>query len=146
MKKIETTLWDVMKSTVESHNVSLYDVEYVKEDGDMYLRIYIENTEEGIDLDKCAAVSRHISDLLDEEDPIEESYFLEVSSPGIDRVLRRPEHYLDHIGEEVEIKWKEKGKKKSIGILESYSDGEVKVDGNSIVLEKIKKMKVHVKF
>ncbi len=81
----------------------IWDVEYVKEAGSWYLRVYLDRPE-GVTIDHCEAVSRALSDKLDEADPIEGSYILEVSSPGADRVLRRPEHFARFLGEKVEVR------------------------------------------
>lgn len=81
----------------------IWDVEYVKEAGSWYLRVYLDRPE-GVTIDHCEAVSRALSDKLDEADPIEGSYILEVSSPGADRVLRKPEHFARFLGEKVEVR------------------------------------------
>lgn len=82
----------------------LYYVEYVKENGEFYLRIYIDKENDRISLNDCEAVSRRISDVLDAEDPIKEAYYLEVSSPGLNRGLYREEHFNKFIGREVLIR------------------------------------------
>lgn len=146
-KKTEELLWSLSKPIVESHGVSLYDVEYVKEDREWYLRIYIDSPL-GIDLEKCQEVSRTLSDMLDEKDPIEESYYLEVSSPGIDRLIRRPEHFEGALGETVEMKLKESagGKKKIVGPLEGFDDETVTVGGTLYRKDNIKEIRVYVEF
>ncbi len=104
----------------------LYHVEFVEEEGEEYLRFYIENkTRETITLEDCEKVSRAISVIIDEADPIDSAYFLEVSSPGLFRELFTPEHIKGAIGERVQVRLDEnvKGKKNYIGILESF-DGE----------------------
>ena len=88
---------------VERVGVSVYDVEYVKEGSDWYLRAYIDKPE-GVNINDCVEVNRAFSDVLDEEDFIEESYILEVSSPGLGRTLKKDRHLQYSIGEEVEIK------------------------------------------
>ena len=88
---------------VERVGVSVYDVEYVKEGTDWYLRVYIDKPE-GVNINDCVEVNRAFSDVLDEEDFIEESYILEVSSPGLGRTLKKDRHLQYSIGEEVEIK------------------------------------------
>ena len=112
------------------HGCSLWDVEYVKEAGSWYLRVYIDK-EGGLSTDDCEAVSRPLSDKLDEVDPIEGSYMLEVGSAGIDRVLKKPAHFAAYLGSEVEVKLYRAldGKKEFIGTLASYSDeGAVTID------------------
>lgn len=83
---------ELIEPTVTELGYDIWDVEYVKEGADMHLRITIDS-EDGIDIDDCEKVHRAIDPLIDEADPIEESYLLEVSSPGIERRLRTPEHF-----------------------------------------------------
>ena len=100
----------------------IWDVEYVKEAGEWYLRLYIDK-EGGISIDDCERVSRAINPIIDEANPIEDFYYLEVSSPGIERVLRRPEHFAASIGCDVEIRLfapDERKKKAYGGKLEAY--------------------------
>ena len=88
---------------IEGLGYSVWDLEYVKEGAEMYLRVTIDKPE-GINIDDCEKVHRAIDPVLDEADPIEESYHLEVSSPGIERELRTDEHFDACVGEEVEIR------------------------------------------
>ncbi len=117
----------------------LVDVEYVKEAGDWYLRAYIDKPG-GITIDDCEAVSRKLSDLLDEADFIPDAYILEVSSPGITRPLKKDRDYDRNIGKPVEIKLFKavSGRKEITADLVSYDKDTVTVseDGNEIVLEK----------
>jgi len=87
----------------EKNHVEIYDVEYVKEGSDFYLRAYIDKPE-GVNINDCEAVSRELSDALDVEDFIEDAYILEVSSPGLGRVLKKDKHLAKSIGEAVELK------------------------------------------
>ena len=107
----------------------LVDVEYVKEAGNWYLRIYIDK-EGGISIDDCEIVSRELGDLLDKDDFIEDSYILEVSSPGLGRPLKKEKDFLRSIGKEVDIKtYKAINKVKDFtGILKEY-------DGNTCSIE-----------
>ncbi|MBY0755575.1 ribosome maturation factor RimP [Clostridium sardiniense] len=121
----------------------LYHVEFVKEDGENYLRIYIDN-EEGITLTDCEKVSRRVSEMLDEEDPISTSYFLELSSPGINRGLFKEEHFKKAVGREVFIRFTGSlnGRKNIKGILKSYEGEFIEVQGEELVkvpMDKIKK-------
>jgi ribosome maturation factor RimP len=93
----------LLEPIIEANNFELYDVEYVKEVGNWYLRAYIDK-EGGISIDDCELVSRALSDLLDEKDFIDDAYILEVSSPGLGRQLKKDKHFAKSIGEEVEIK------------------------------------------
>lgn len=106
---------------VESCGVSLYDTEIASEFDKKIFRIYI-TSKEGINLDKCAEISRILSPIFDLEPPLEGEYLFEVSSPGIERKLTKPEHYNVSIGEKVKIKLKTK--EKFIGLLEAF-DGNV---------------------
>ena len=123
MAKIEEKVEKLIQDKVKNIGYSLYDVEYVKEGANYYLRIYIDSPK-GIDLSDCEKVSNEINDILDEADYIKEQYFLEVSSPGIERVLRKDKHLKDNIGEKIEIKlFKPINKKKEIiGILEQINE------------------------
>jgi ribosome maturation factor RimP len=106
---------------VESCGVSLYDTEVANEFDKKIFRIYI-TSKEGISLDKCAEISRILSPIFDLEPPLEGEYLFEVSSPGIERKLTKPEHYNASIGEKVKMKLKTK--EKFIGLLEAF-DGNV---------------------
>lgn len=106
---------------VESCGVSFYDTEVANEFDKKIFRIYI-TSKEGINLDKCAEISRILSPIFDLEPPLEGEYLFEVSSPGIERKLTKPEHYSASLGEKVKMKLKTK--EKFIGILEAF-DGNV---------------------
>ena len=106
---------------VESCGVSLYDTEVANEFDKKIFRIYI-TSKEGINLDKCAEISRILSPIFDLEPPLEGEYLFEVSSPGIERKLTKPEHYSASLGEKVKMKLKTK--EKFIGLLEAF-DGNV---------------------
>ncbi len=108
----------------------VWDVEYVKEGAEWYLRITLDS-DNGIDIDDCEKVSRAINPIIDEADPIEDFYYLEVSSPGLERVLRKPEHFAASIGEEIEIRLfapDENKKKAYSGTLVAYTEEELTVD------------------
>ena len=114
---------------VESRKFELVDVEYVKEGGSWYLRAYIDK-EGGITVDDCEAVSREFSDILDKEDFIEDSYILEVSSPGLGRPLKKEKDYRRSLGKELEIRTfrQMEGKKEFYGILKAYDDNSVTIE------------------
>ena len=104
----------------------LWDVRFEKEGADWFLRIIIDSKEgEGVSFDQCEALSRRLDPLLDEEDFIPQSYYLEVSSPGLMRPLRRPEHFTATIGMEVEVKpyQPRNGQRQLVALLEDYQDG-----------------------
>lgn len=113
----------------ERFGVETYDIEYVKEGSDWYLRIYIDKPE-GVNIDDCENVSRALSDELDKEDFIADAYILEVSSPGLGRTLKKDKHLEKSIGEEVEIKtYKPIDKQKEFqGTLKAF-------DAESITIE-----------
>ncbi len=104
-----------------ANGVSVYDVEYVKEGAEYYLRAYIDKPG-GVTIEDCETVSRALSDALDEKDPIPDAYFLEVSSPGLGRVLKKDKHLAAALGEQVELKLYKPldGQKEFAGILESF--------------------------
>ena len=111
------------------HNFELWDVEYVKEAGTWYLRAYIDK-EGGIAVDDCEVISRILSDWLDQTDFIEDSYILEVSSPGLGRPLKKERDFERRLGEEVEIRlYKAQNKQKEFtGILKAYDKETVTIE------------------
>ena len=131
MAKVTDTVAALATPIVEAAGCSLWDVEYVKEAGQWFLRLYIDK-EGGISIEDCEAVSRPMSDLLDEADPIEGSYVFEVSSAGADRVLKTDAHFEQFMGAEVEVKLyrPRDGRKEFVGLLQSYADGGVVIDMN----------------
>lgn len=103
MASVEEKIESLVEGKINNLGYELYDVQYVKEGKDYFLRIFIDK-DDGIDLNDCEKVSSEINNLLDEADYITDQYFLEVSSPGIERVLRKNKHLKDNIGNEVELK------------------------------------------
>ena len=132
MSKITDKVTELAKPIVEEEGCSLWDVEYVREAGSRYLRIYIDKPG-GVDIADCERISRRLDPILDEEDPIPESYVFEVGSAGIERELKRPGDFEAFLGSEVEMKLYQpvNGQKAFIGRLVSYSDGvtEIEVKG-----------------
>ena len=116
-------VYDLIKQTVEEQGVELWDVRFLKEGASWYLRVFIDK-EDGISIDDCTNVSHAIDPIIDEADPIDVSYYLEVCSPGIERELSRKYHYEKVIGEKVKVKLYKAldGKKEFIGILKSVGD------------------------
>ena len=139
MSKITDFTAQLARPVVEANGCTLWDVEYVKEAGSWYLRVYIDK-DTGVSIDDCEAVSRVLSDLLDEADPIEGSYTFEVSSAGADRVLKKPEHFARFQGSEVEVRRyrARDGRKDFVGLLQSWQDGDVvlEVGGQPMSFEK----------
>ena len=130
MAKIEEKVEQLVKNPIEKLGYSLYDVEYVKEGPEYYLRIYIDK-ESGIDLNDCEKVSNEINEILDRADYIKEQYYLEVSSPGIERKLRKDKHLEQKISKNVEIKLFKKdnnGKKEYTGKLKAFNQEEIIIE------------------
>lgn len=100
--KIEQTVLDMAKPIAKESGCFIYDVEYTKEGSNYYLRVFADK-DGGINIDECETISRALSERLDKEDPIKQNYFLEVSSPGIERKLRQSEHFEMYKGETVDI-------------------------------------------
>lgn len=124
MASIEERVETLIKSTIEEIGYDLYDVEYAKEGKNYFLRVFIDKPE-GIDLEDCEKVNDAINNLLDEADYIKEQYFLEVSSPGIERVLRKDRHIEQNIGKKVQVKLFQKDenrKKEYQGILQDFKE------------------------
>lgn len=143
----ETRTEELLVPIAKEAGVDIYDVEYVKEGPDYYLRAYIDK-EGGVNIGDCETVSRALSDVLDREDFIPDAYILEVSSPGLGRKLTRDRHLDRSIGEEVELKLYKpldgkKGPKEFSGILEGYDaetisvriDDEVKHVDRSLIAQ-----------
>ena len=129
MAKVTDTVAALARPVAEQAGCALWDVEYVKEAGTWFLRVYIDK-EGGVSIDDCEAVSRPLSDLLDEADPIQGSYTFEVSSAGADRALKKPEHFVQFQGSEVEVKLyrPREGRKEFVGVLKSYEEGDVTLE------------------
>ena len=103
MAKVTELAAELAAPIVRDAGCTLWDVEYVREAGEWFLRVYIDK-EGGVSIDDCEAVSRPLSDALDEADPIQGSYVLEVSSAGADRALKKPEHFARFIGAPVDVR------------------------------------------
>lgn len=126
MAKVTEAVHALAQPVVEANGCTLWDVEYVKEAGVWYLRLYIDR-EGGVSIHDCEAISRVMSDKLDEVDPIEGSYTFEVSSAGADRVLKKPEHFAAFLGSEVELRLyrPDNGRKDWVGTLSTYAAGDI---------------------
>ena len=130
-KKITEIAAEMMSDFLAAEGYELYNIEFVKEGKDWFLRVYVDmaSGEGYIGTEDCEKVSRFLSEKLDEEDPIEQNYYLEVSSPGMDRPLLTKAHYERYVGSEVEIRlYKGKDGTKNIqGVLESIEGETVTV-------------------
>lgn len=150
MNKIEKTVYDLALPVVENAGLTLWDVEYVLEAGQRYLRLYLDS-EDGVDLDDCERVSRAMDPILDEADPVPDSYIFEVGSAGCERQLKRPSDFEQFIGSRVEVKLYSAvdGSKQWIGTLVSYEDGDVTVDADGehrFTKKQIASVRLHVDF
>jgi ribosome maturation factor RimP len=127
-KSIESSVKDLMLDIIKSTEYELIDIEYVKEGPFKYLKVYIDK-KDGITVDDCADVSRALNKKLDELDLIQEQYFLEVSSPGVERPFKTEEDYQKNIGEFVEVKLYKplNGKKVFEGILLGLVEDKVEI-------------------
>ena len=150
MKKPSTV--EVARALIEpvlrENGLALWDVRFEKEGGQWYLRYFIERTEGTLTIEDCEAASRAVEKLLDREDPIEQSYILEVGSPGIERELRTPEHFARYIGSEVTVRTIRPvdGKRDFTGKLVSHTNGEVAVGEMVFELSKVAYIKLYVDF
>lgn len=128
-KTIESKVEDLLKKIITDLGYNLYDVQYVKEGKDYYLRIFIDK-ETGISIDDCEIVNNAINDILDEANYIQEQYFLEVSSCGLEKVLRKQKHFEEQIGNEIEINlFKPIEKSKTfVGILKNVNENEITLE------------------
>ena len=128
-KEYESRTEELLKPIVDSLGLRIYDVEYVKEGSDYYLRAYIDK-DVGVTIDDCEAVSRALNVKLDEEDYVKDAYILEVSSPGLGRKLSRERHFVQSMGEEIEIKTYKPidNCKEFVGILKGYNNGDVTIE------------------
>ena len=116
-------VYSLIEETVKNEGVTLWDVRFLKEGANWYLRVFIDKPE-GISIDDCTAVSHAIDPIIDEADPIDKSYYLEVCSPGVERELTRPWHYEAVLGEKIKIKLYKAldGKKEFTGLLKTSGD------------------------
>ena len=128
MSKVTETVWNLAQPLAAEQGVELWDVEYVKEAGQWFLRVYLDK-DGGIGINDCEAFSRALDPVLDEADPIAGSYVFEVSSAGAERELKRPGDFEKFLGSDVEVKLYQAvdGRKTYTGKLLSYADGDVTV-------------------
>lgn len=131
MSEITDTVLALAQPVVEAEGCEIWDVEYVKEAGAWYLRVYIDKAG-GVSIDDCEAVSRALDPVLDEADPIPTSYIFEVSSAGVERELKRPRDFEKFLGSQVEVRHYQpvEGAKAHTGTLRGYADGAVTIEIN----------------
>ncbi|WP_352417845.1 ribosome maturation factor RimP [Proteiniborus sp.] len=154
MKKgaLESMVAEIVSPIIEKYDFELVDVEYVKEGPNQFLRVFIDKPG-GVTIDDCQKVSEQLSDFLDEKDPIEDNYFLEVSSPGLDRPLKNNQDLERSIGKDVEVSLYRQlnGKKKYTGKLIKFNDENIFIqdernDELQIFREIISKINLAIRF
>lgn len=120
---------DILQPFLDNNGFELYDIEFIKEDGDRYLRVYVDK-EPAIGLDDCEKVSKFLSDELDRQDPIKEKYYLEVSSPGAERILKKESDFEKYQGHKVEVQLMRPldGLNRYTGKLVSKDDTELRLE------------------
>ncbi len=145
MSKITEKVEALAKPVVEDEGCELWAVEYVREAGSWYLRVLIDK-DGGVGIDDCERISRRLDPILDEADPIPDSYVFEVGSAGAERELKRPSDFERYIGFEIEVKLYQpyQGKKSYVGTLKAYEDGDVTVSSVLLKKEQIAQVKLHV--
>ena len=147
MSKITDTVTALAEPAARDLGLELYDVEYVREAGQWFLRIYIDK-EGGVSIDDCEALSKVLDPILDEKDPVPDSYVFEVSSAGLTRELKQPRHFERYQGSKVELRLYKpsNGQKSFVGILGPYREGEItlRVNDKEIVFAKAQVAKVNL--
>ena len=145
MSKISDKVEALARPVVEEEGCKLWSVEYIKEAGTWYLRVYIDK-DGGVGITDCEAISRKLDPILDEADPVPGSYVFEVGSAGAERELKRPSDFEQFIGSEVEVKLYQphEGRKTLVGTLDGYSEGNIIVSGTELKKEQIAQVKLHV--
>ncbi len=140
-QKIIQAVEELLMPITERKGLSIWDIEFVKEGPEYFLRVYIDK-ENGVSIDDCEEVSRELSDELDRTDPIEQAYVLEVSSAGMDRQLKKESDFLRYLGHEIDIKFYAPicGTKEMTAQLLGYQDGilAVRYDGQTIEIDQAK--------
>ena len=151
MSKITDAVTALAQPVAAELGLEIWDVEFVKEAGTRFLRVYVDK-DGGVSIQDCEDFSRALDPVLDEADPIPESYVFEVSSAGAERVLKRPGDFERFIGHEVEVRLYQPrdGRKTYVGVLKAYADGDVTIeaDGTSITFPKstVAQVRLHVTF
>ena len=150
MNKIEEAVWTMAEPLAEQNGLDLIEVEFVKEGSEWYLRLYLDKENGTVELDDCEKISRLVSDQLDKKDPIEQAYRLEVSSPGIERPLKRDKDFLRFKGEKVRAKvfMPINGQKEFVGELGEVDAQTIQIicDGESVSVPRDKVSKIHLEW
>ena len=147
MSKITDKVTELARPIVEEEGCRLWDVEYVREAGNWYLRIYIDKTG-GVDIEDCERISRRLDPILDEADPIPDSYVFEVGSAGAERELKRPGDFESFLGSEVEVRLYQpvNGQKAYVGTLVGYDNGTttIEIGGKTLSFNKTQTAQVRL--
>ena len=147
--RIEKEVWQIAEPLVASLGAELIDVEYKKEGGSWYLRLFLDRVDKPVDHDLCEQVSNLVSAALDRKDPIQQPYYLEVSSPGLERPLKRTGDFARFAGSEIVVKLyvPQDGQKEFSGILRGLEEGSIVLDTDGATLRFFLEMvaKAHLK-
>ncbi len=145
MSKVTEKVEALARPVVEDEGCELWSVEYVREAGSWYLRVFIDK-DGGVGIDDCERISRRLDPILDEADPIPGSYVFEVGSAGAERELKRPSDFEKFMGSEVEVKLYQpyEGKKSLVGKLEAYENGDITISSVQLKKSQIAQVKLHI--
>ena len=145
MSKVTEKVEALARPVVEDEGCELWSVEHVREAGSWYLRVFIDK-DGGVGIDDCERISRRLDPILDEADPIPDSYVFEVGSAGAERELKRPSDFEKFMGSEVEVKLYQpyEGKKSLVGKLEAYENGDITVSSVELKKSQIAQVKLHI--
>lgn len=145
MSKVTEKVEALARPVIEDEGCELWSVEYVREAGSWYLRVFIDK-DGGVGIDDCERISRRLDPILDEADPIPYSYVFEVGSAGAERELKRPSDFEKFMGSEVEVKLYQpyEGKKSLVGKLEAYENGDITISSVQFKKSQIAQVKLHI--
>lgn len=145
MSKVTEKVEELARPVIEDEGCELWSVEYVREAGSWYLRVFIDK-DGGVGIDDCERISRRLDPILDEADPIPDSYVFEVGSAGAERELKRPSDFEKFMGSEVEVKLYQpyEGKKSLVGKLEAYENGDITISSVQLKKSQIAQVKLHI--
>ena len=149
--KVTELVWQLAEPIAAQSGCSIWDVEFVREGGEWFLRVYLDK-EGGVDITDCEAVSRALDPVLDETDPIEQSYTFEVCSAGLERVLKRPSDFARYLGQSICVRTfaPVDGAKEHVGKLLSWQDGSLSIEQagavRSFTKSQVAQVRLHVDF
>ncbi len=145
MSKVTEKVEALARPVIEDEGCELWSVEYVREAGSWYLRVFIDK-DGGVGIDDCERISRRLDPILDEADPIPDSYVFEVGSAGAERELKRPSDFKKFMGSEVEVKLYQpyEGKKSLLGKLEAYENGDITISSVQLKKSQIAQVRLHI--